>query len=148
MSLHLAPPTARWRVTRTTRRRLQISLAGIPAIPLGHHTRTVRKTIRIENPVAGFGFTSKNRAKRFVAQGRAEWVEPGVSIRFIPSDHRHTSAQKSADTTRYWYERAANTGLAQLSELANLPMIAPGVLLGFGKRKGASRHTFLANRGV
>jgi len=107
----------------------------------------VRKTIRIENPVAGCGFTSKNRAKRFVAQGRAEWVELGVSIRFIQSDHRHASAQNSADTTRYWYERAAHTGMAQLSELANLPMVTPGVLLGFGKRKGASRHTFLSSRG-
>jgi hypothetical protein len=108
----------------------------------------VRKTIRIENPVAGCGFTSKNRAKRFVGQGRAEWVEPGVSIRFIQSDHRHASARKSADTTRYWYERAAHTGLAQLSELANLPMIKPHVLLGMGRRKGASRHTFLATQGV
>jgi hypothetical protein len=108
----------------------------------------VRKTIRIENPVSGCGFTSKNRAKRFVAQGRAEWVEPGVSIRFIPSDHRHASARKSADATRYWYDRAARTGLAQLSELANLPMITPGLLLGFGKRKGASRHMFQANQGL
>ncbi|HLI83860.1 MAG TPA: hypothetical protein VKV17_08075 [Bryobacteraceae bacterium] len=48
------------------------------------------------------------------------------------------------DTTRYWYERAAHTGMAQLAELANLPMVAPHVLLGMGKRKGASRHTFLA----
>jgi len=107
----------------------------------------MRKSIRIENPVSGSGFTSKNRAKRFVAQRRAEWVEPGVSIRFIQSDLRHCSAQKSAAATRYWYERAAHTGMAQLPELANLPMIAPGVLLGFGKRKGASRHFFLAIRG-
>jgi hypothetical protein len=83
-----------------------------------------------------------------VAQGRAEWVEPGVSIRFIQADHRHRSAQKSADATRYWYERAAHTGLATLSELANLPMIAPGVLLGFGKRKGAGRHIFRAIQGL
>jgi len=108
----------------------------------------VRKNIRIENPVSDCRFTSKNRAKRFVAQGRAEWVEPGVSIRFIHSDHRHGSARKSVDATRYWYERAANTGMAQLSELANLPMIAPGVLLGFGKRKGASRHSLVALRGL
>ncbi len=107
----------------------------------------MRKSIRIENPVSDCRFTSKNRAKRFVAQGRAEWVEPGVSIRFIQTDHRHCAAKKSADTTRYWYERAANTGIAQVSELANLPMIAPGVALGFGRRKGASRHTFLANEG-
>lgn len=103
----------------------------------------MRKNIRIENPVSDCRFTSKNRAKRFVAQGRAEWVEPGVSIRFIQSDHRHCSAQRSADTTRYWYQRAANTGMATLSEMANLPMIAPGVALGFGRRKGASKRTFV-----
>ena len=107
----------------------------------------MRKNIRIENPVSGCGLTSKNRANRFVAQGRAEWVQAGVSIRFIQSDHRHGSAQKTADATRYGYERAAHTGMAQLAELANLPMIAPGAALGIGRRKGATRHTFLATQG-
>jgi hypothetical protein len=108
----------------------------------------MRKNIRIENPVSDCRFTSSNRAKRFVAQGRAEWVEPGVSIRFIQSDHRHGSAQKSADTTRYWYQRASGTGMATLSEMANLPMVAPAVALGFGRRKGASRRTFSATQGL
>ena len=85
----------------------------------------MRKNIRIENPVSGCGFTSKNRANRFVAQGRAEWVQAGVSIRFVQSDHRHTSAQTSVDATRWSYDRAAGTGMAQFAELANLPMIAP-----------------------
>jgi len=107
----------------------------------------MRKNIRIENPVSDCRFTSANRARRFVAQGRAEWVEPDVSIRFIQSDHRHCSAQQSVEATRYWYERAANTGMAGIAELANLPMIAPGVALGLGRRKGASRHTFLATEG-
>jgi hypothetical protein len=91
----------------------------------------MRKNIRIENPVSGCGFTSKNRAKRFVAQGRAEWVQAGVSV----------------DHTRWSYDRAANTGMAQIAELANLPMISPAVALGFGRRKGASRSTFLATQG-
>jgi hypothetical protein len=108
----------------------------------------MRKNIRIENPVSDCGYTSKNRANRFVAQGRAEWVEPGVSIRFVQSDHRHLSAQKSVDQTRWSYDRAAHTGMATLAEVANLPMIAPGVFLGLGKRKGASRHTFHANQGL
>ncbi len=107
----------------------------------------MRKHIRIENPVSDCGFTSSNRAKRFVAQGRAEWVQPGVSIRFIQSDHRHGSAQKSVDATRAGYARAAHTGIATLNELANLPMIAPGALLGHGKRKGASRYIFKAIQG-
>jgi hypothetical protein len=108
----------------------------------------MRKNIRIENPVSGCGFTSKNRARRFVAQGRAEWVQAGVSIRFVQSDHRHSSAQKSVDATRWSYDRAAHTGMAQLAELANLPMIAPAVALGIGRRKGATRHTFLATQGL
>ena len=107
----------------------------------------MRKNIRIENPVSGSGFTSRNRAKRFVAQGRAEWVQDGLSIRFVQSDYRNISAQKSVDQTRYGYERAANKGLATFAELANLPMISPGVAMGMGRRKGASRNTFLATRG-
>jgi hypothetical protein len=108
----------------------------------------MRKNIRIENPVSGCGFTSKNRAKRFVAQGRAEWIEVGVSIRFVQSDHRHCSAQASVDTTRWSYDRAAHTGVAQIADLANLPMIRPAVLLGIGRRKGATRQTFLATQGI
>ncbi len=110
----------------------------------------MRKNIRIENPLSGAGFTSKNRAKRFVARGLAVWVEFGVSIRFLrdPRDHREAAARQQAATTRYWYERAAHTGIAQLAELSNLPVVAPHVLLGMGRCKGASRHTFLAAQGV
>ncbi|HEU0138304.1 MAG TPA: hypothetical protein VFQ79_01270 [Bryobacteraceae bacterium] len=104
----------------------------------------MRKTIRIENPVSDCRFTSKNRAKRFVAQGRAEWAEPGISIRFIQSDHRHASAQRAADVTRFWYERASNTGMATISEIANLPMVMPARAMGFGRFRGANRHTFLS----
>ena len=105
------------------------------------------KDIRIENPVSGRGFTSKNRAKRFVAQGRAAWVQAGVSIRFIKSDHRHASAQAAADHTRWSYDRAAHEGMAQIADLANLPVIQPARLLGIGRRKGATRNTFLATQG-
>ena len=108
----------------------------------------MRKNIRIENPVSECGFTSKNRAKRFVTQGRAEWAQAGVSIRFIQSDHRHGSAQKSVDHTRWSYDRAANSGMAQIADLANLPMIAPAVFMGVGRRKGASSSTFLATQGL
>ena len=110
--------------------------------------RKPQQDIRILNPVAGCGFTSPNRAKRFVGQGRAVWVEPGVSIRFVLSDHRHCSAAASLVATRYWYDRAAHTGMAQLKALANLPMTAPAVALGIGKRKGATRYTFLATQGM
>ena len=109
--------------------------------------RKHQQDIRIVNPVAGRGFTSANRARRFVVQGRAVWVEPGVSIRFVQSDHRHCSATASLVATRYWYERATNTGVATIEALTNLPMIAPAMALGMGRRKGASRYTFLAVQG-
>ena len=109
----------------------------------------VRKNIRIENPIAGAGFTSLNRAKRFVKRGLAEWVEPGASIRFVrdPRDHRD-AASPVKEATRYWYERSVQTGMAQLAALANTPVVAPSKLLNLGKRKGASRHTFVAARGL
>lgn len=66
------------------------------------------------------------------------------SILRNPRDHRDSAACRAAEITGYWYERASHTGMAQLSELANLPVVAPQVLLGMGRRKGASRHTFLA----
>jgi hypothetical protein len=122
-------------------------LRAYPQSHLGIQTRTMRKNIRIENPVSGCGFTSKNRAKRFVAQGRAEWVQAGISIRFVQSDHRHSSAQKAVDQTRWSYDRAAHTGMAEIADLAHLPMIRPAVFMGIGRRKGATRHTFLATQG-
>jgi hypothetical protein len=63
----------------------------------------VRKNIRVENPLSGAGFTTRSRAKRFVARGLAEWIESGVSIRFLrdPRDHRESAARRQVDTTRY-----------------------------------------------
>ncbi len=110
--------------------------------------RLHNKGIKIHNPVSGHGFTTKNRAARFVAQGRAVWAEPGVSIRFVVIHPKHAAAKQSVIATRYWYERAVQSGLAGLNELANLPMIMPAKALGLGKRKGASRHTFLATQGL
>lgn len=109
----------------------------------------MRKNIKIQNPIAGSGFTSLNRAKRFVKRGLAEWTEVGASIRFIrdPRDHRD-AASPVKEATRYWYERSVQTGVANAAALANTPVVAPGVLLGLGKRKGASRHTFLAAQGL
>lgn len=105
--------------------------------------KTSLKHIRIENPVSGCGYTSRNRAKRFVSQGRAAWTSQS-SIRFVAQDHRHTSAQQSVDNTIRSYDRAAHSGIATYRELANLPLVAPGVLLGFGRRKGAGAGTFRA----
>jgi hypothetical protein len=113
------------------------------------HTRRAQKYPNRE-PVSDTGFTSKNRAQRFVTNGLVTWSEHGVSIRFLrdPRDHRDRSALKQAAATRCGYDRTSNCGMATLTELANLPMIAPAVVLGLGKRKGASRHTFVASQGL
>lgn len=82
-----------------------------------------------------------NRAKRFIKHCQAEWVVPSVVIRFVraPDDHRDRSD---------WYQRAVNEGIATISELANTPVARPSMLLRLGKRKGATRHVFLAAQGA
>jgi len=107
------------------------------------------KPVRILNPVSGSGFTTKNRAARFVRDSRAEWVREGKSIRFVSSDRQHRSSRKAVDKTRVGYDLAAyDNGMAKYVELINLPMQAPNRWLGAGKRKGATRHTFLASQGL
>jgi hypothetical protein len=107
----------------------------------------MQKAILILNPVSACRFTTMNRAKRFVKKRRAEWVAPGISIRFIETSSNHRAAQRSADRTRLGYDCAAAEGKAKIQQLANLPMVAPAMFLQLGKRKGASRHTFLAAQG-
>jgi hypothetical protein len=46
------------------------------------------------------------------------------------------------------YDLAACTGMARLGDLANTPVVPAALLLGLGRRKGASRHTFLATQGI
>jgi hypothetical protein len=106
------------------------------------------KVIRIVNPASDCCFTSKNRANRFVKSGRAEWMEPGLSIRFLEADHRHRSVRRSVEGTALSYDLAACTGMARLGDLANTPVVPAALLLGLGRRKGASRHTFLATQGI
>jgi len=115
------------------------------------------KNIRIENPMAGPGrtpsgpgYTSWNRACRYVNRGQAVWSNFGVAIRFVSaeSNHRVQSAQRSVDRTIRGYDLAAYGSMAQMHELTNVPVIAPAILLKLGRRKGASRHTFLAAQGL
>ena len=124
-----------------------IAPVGIPATQHQGIHNTCAQGYPIVNPVSDHGFTSLKRALRFIRQQRAEWVQQGVSIRFINGDRKHLLAQQSVNATRYWYERAVYSGFARYAELANLPMVAPAVALGLGKRKGASRHMFLSTQG-
>jgi len=104
----------------------------------------MQKPVRILNPVSDCHFTTRNRANRFVKKGRARWIEVGRSIRFVES---HIEHKQVVDKTRAEYDRAANGGMAKTREMANLPMTSPSAALGIGRRKGATRHTFVATQG-
>lgn len=107
-----------------------------------------RKDVRILNPAAGRGYTSRKCAERYVRRGVARWVKHASGsdcLEFFKSGGAAAVVAASV-AKEIAYDRAANTGMAQLTELANLPMIAPGVFMGFGRRKGASRHTFENSR--
>jgi hypothetical protein len=108
----------------------------------------MQKPVRILNPVSNCHFTTRNRAHRFVKKGRAQWVEVDRLIRFVDSHSDHRSTKEFVDRTRGDYDRAASNGRASMRELANLPMTKPARFLNMGNRKGASRHTFLALRGL
>lgn len=107
----------------------------------------MQKSVRILNPINDHHWANQNRARRYVKQGRAEWVRVGCSIRFISSDRRHREMKKTVDPTRVGYDIAAYEGMARLHEVSNLPMVLAGRALGLGQRKGATRHTFLAAQG-
>jgi len=99
------------------------------------------KDIRIENPVSGRGFTSKNRAKAICWRyGRAVWVQPGTSIRISRRAPRaRRRAEGCGQDAMVVMTGAAHEGMAQIADLANLPMIQPARLLGnSGDAKGAT----------
>jgi hypothetical protein len=104
------------------------------------------RDVRILNPFAGRGYTGKKRAERYVRRGVARWVEDShgcMCLQFVASGP--TTAAIAASVARnIGYDCAAYSGIAKFRELANLPMANPARALGVGKRKGASRHAFLA----
>lgn len=91
----------------------------------------MRKNIKILNPLDGPGWTSRQRAKRYVARGAAEWVKFGVSLKFLRAEnHREVSVRRSVADDGY--DRAANIGMARRQELIHLPL-------------GLTRGNFLQN---
>ena len=105
--------------------------------------------VQILNPASGRGYTSRKCAQRYVRRGVARWAKDSHGrdcLEFVTGSA--LAAMVAAAVAREnAYDRAARTGMAGLTELANLPMVAPAVALGLGRRKGASRHTFLATQG-
>jgi hypothetical protein len=83
----------------------------------------MRKHIRVTNPTSGAPFTSRQRAKRYIAQGMADWVEYGVSIRLIRSDHRVRSVARAIDLTIAGYDRDVSSGdIAAVEAIQGLPI--------------------------
>jgi hypothetical protein len=60
----------------------------------------MKKHIRIVNPADGMPVTSAHNAKRYVAQGRADWEIYGVSIALRELDYRTQAANRTAGGLR------------------------------------------------
>lgn len=126
------------------------SCKGARFIAVGASLMSQHKTdVRILNPASGRGYTSRKCAARYVGRGVARWVKDARGrdcLQFLKSGA--IAAVVAASVAReIAYDRAAHTGMAQLNQLANLPVVAPGVLMGFGRRKGACKHSFVVRQG-
>ena len=106
--------------------------------------------VRILNPAAGRGYTSRKCAERHVQRGLARWVKDNSGrdcLEFVSKDAIAAIVARSV-ARETAYDRAAHAGMARLAELANLPMVRPAVAMNFGRRKGASSDTFRATQGL
>jgi hypothetical protein len=107
--------------------------------------------VRILNPASGRGYTSRKCAERYVRRGAARWVKDNSGrdcLEFVAGGDAIAAIIAASVARETAYDVAAHTGMAQIADLANLPMIAPAVFMGIGRRKGASRSTFLATQGL
>lgn len=78
--------------------------------------------VKILNPVAGGASgLSYSHARRYVRQGRAEWIKGANAIRFLDQDHRHQSAGRllRAQTACGYDAR----GMLLLGEIKRLPCV-------------------------
>ena len=80
-------------------------------------------SVQIVNPVPGGArVLSYRHARRYVRQGRAEWVKGQPAIRFLDNEHRHQSAQRLArQQTAAGYDSGA-AHMAVLKEIQRLPV--------------------------
>ena len=96
--------------------------------------------VKIVNPAGGNGYTTRKCAERYVREGRALLTTEG--LKFTGTNRLHVAVSNRSE-----YDIAANSGMATLGDLANLPMSRPKIILGVGRNTGASRSTFLATQG-
>jgi hypothetical protein len=83
--------------------------------------------IKILNPLRGGApFVGYQHARRYIRQGRAEWVG-SRQIRFVDQDHRHQSAARLLRTqTACGYD---GRGMLLLCEIKRLPCVNAEQLL-------------------
>jgi hypothetical protein len=95
-----------------------IPFAGILATSTWAHARTMSNSIRIENPVAGNGWTSRQKAKKYVSNLRIALREPHV-----PADAPHdtTDAVGCWNGTRFvsWQEWLLSQPVLRVDDPAN-----------------------------
>jgi hypothetical protein len=105
--------------------------------------------VRILNPFAGRGYTSKKRAERYVRRGVARWVDRGgrACLQFVASGITAEAIALSV-ARNIGYDLASCEGISKLREMHNVPIVRPGKMMNIGKRKGATRQTFLASQGL
>jgi hypothetical protein len=108
-----------------------------------------RDVVRLIDSVSDCQFTSRKRALKFVKDNRADWVDDThTALRFRKEHHTQVSSRISTTMRDLGYDRASGSGVARIGRLANTPVVAPGVLLGFGRNTGAHSSIFKAIRGL
>lgn len=101
----------------------------------------LNREVCIQNPASGTGFTNRNRARRFVVSGRAQWIsdsgdilgdgQESNRIRFLVNDHRHVAATISAVRFRPAWDTLSGCGYDRvdrtmsLQEMRNTPISNP-----------------------
>lgn len=73
------------------------------------------------------GYTDVNRARRFVKQGRADWVVKDRRLKFRPQSHQHASVVAAVEFKRWTEQQDGDYDgiqrLMRIHELRNLPAV-------------------------
>lgn len=88
-----------------------------------------QRIVRIENGAGGSDYTSEKRARKYVAEGRAEWTPRGA-IRFRESSAVHRDVVRRANEMR-------DGSMATRQMIQNLPVVGNIAVLTVRKRKAA-----------
>ncbi len=88
-----------------------------------------QRIVRIENGAGGSDYTSEKRARKYVAEGRAEWTKSG-GIRFREASAVHRDVVRMANEMR-------DGAMASRRMIQNLPVVGNIAVLTVRKRRAA-----------